>query len=110
MRSFLYRGILLACLATHGLSQRQVFFGHNQHHSHVGHYVTLSWSQSGYITGNNVYRGTQDGGPYTQIFSSGFPITAYVDNGCLGTCFYVVTAVNPNGESAYSDQATAVVP
>lgn len=94
------------------MGQRQVFFGHNQLHSQVvGSHVTLLWVQSpGSITGNNVYRGTQMGGPYTQIFSSGAPITTYVDNGCVGTCFYVVTAISSAGETAYSNEASASVP
>lgn len=111
MRKLLYF-LLLIAIARQGSAQRQEFFGHNgQPHAHDGHSVTLSWVQgSGSVAWNNVYRGTVTGGPYTQIFSAGAPITTYADTGCLGTCFYVVTAANSSGESGYSNEVSAFVP
>jgi hypothetical protein len=53
---------------------------------------------------NNVYRASVSGGPYTKIYSSSTPITSYNDTGCTGACYYVVTGVNANGESAYSNE------
>jgi hypothetical protein len=79
----------------------------------VSHSVTVNWtaSTSSNIVGYNVYRGSTSGGPYTQIgFIGG---TSYVDaNVSSGqTYFYVVTAVDGrNKKSAYSTQATAVIP
>ena len=65
------------------------------------------------MTGYFVYRGTQSGGPYTKLQSSSQPGTTYVDSTVQSgtTYYYVVTAVDSNGnESADSNQATAVVP
>jgi hypothetical protein len=79
----------------------------------VSHSITVNWtaSTSSNIVGYNVYRGSTSGGPYTQIgFTGG---TSYVDaNVSSGqTYFYVVTAVDGrNKKSAYSTQATAVIP
>jgi len=61
------------------------------------------------VTSNNVYRGTASGGPYTEIYESSSPITIYTDiPGSAGTYYYVVTAVSSNGESAMSNEASAV--
>lgn len=63
------------------------------------------------VTSNNVYRSTTQGGPYSEIYSSSSPITTYSNTSVSpGTYYYVITAVNANGESAYSGEATAVVP
>ncbi len=79
--------------------------------------VTLTWTQSvtAGITGNNVYRGTVSGGPYTLITATPLaPSTTYTDTTVLSssTYYYVVTAIEgaPGVESAYSNQATAQVP
>jgi hypothetical protein len=79
----------------------------------VSHNVTLNWtaSTSSNIVGYNLYRGSTSGGPYAQIgFVGG---TSYVDaNVSSGqTYFYVAAAVDgSNHESAFSTQATAVIP
>jgi hypothetical protein len=80
------------------------------------HSVDLTWTQGTCtgctITGNNVYRGTASGGPYTLIKASSTAITAYSDVGlpAVTTYYYVVTAVcsscNPQ-ESPYSNEAKA---
>jgi hypothetical protein len=79
------------------------------------HSVDLSWvtSTSPNIAGYNVYRGTVSGGPYSGINTSLVMGNAYTDASVQAgeTYYYVTTAVNSQGvESAYSGQATAVVP
>lgn len=69
--------------------------------------ITLSWSASTGASTYNVKRSTTNGGPYTQIGSTG--ATTYIDapltNGT--TYYYVVSSVNSFGESANSSQANA---
>jgi hypothetical protein len=82
---------------------------------HAGaHTVGLSWDASTTsVIGYNVYRGTQSGGPYLRLTSSPQPGTSYADPTVLSgtTYYYVSTAVDSNlNESAYSNQAQAVVP
>ncbi len=77
--------------------------------------VTLNWvaSTSSNITGYNVYRGTVSGGPYTNLNSTLVTGTSYTDTTVESgqTYYYVTTAVDSQGvESAYSNQATAVIP
>ena len=64
------------------------------------------------VTGYNVYRGTFNGGPYTLQTSSPINALDYNDlTPALGaTYYYVVTAINVNGESALSNQTTATIP
>jgi hypothetical protein len=70
--------------------------------------VSLSWGASSGATGYNIKRGTTSGGPYTTI-ATGVTATSYTDitvaNGT--TYYYVVTALNANGESGNSNQASA---
>jgi hypothetical protein len=77
--------------------------------------VVLSWtaSTSSNISSYNVYRGTTSGGPYTEIGSVPEPTTTYTDTSVTDgqTYYYVTTTVNSSSqESAYSNQATAVIP
>ena len=79
------------------------------------HSVNLSWtaSTSQNITGYNIYRGVKSGGPYSKINSVLDASTLYTDTTVSDgqTYYYVTTAVNSsNEESAYSNQATAVIP
>ena len=79
----------------------------------VAHSVTLNWnaSTSANVTGYKVYRGTASGGPYSFLASAA--TTTATDNGVNSgaTYYYVVTAVDgSNTESAYSNQAQAVIP
>lgn len=71
--------------------------------------VQLNWVQSTTtgVTGNNVYRSQVAGGPYVQVFSSPTKIVAWSDTTITaGELYcYVVTAVGPNGESPYSNEA-----
>ncbi len=75
--------------------------------------VSLNWtaSTSSNVT-YNVYRGTTTGGPYPTQIDSGLPGTTATDSTVVSgqTYYYVVTAENSNGESGYSNQATAVIP
>ena len=69
--------------------------------------VSLAWTASTGATSYNVKRGTTSGGPYTTLSS---PTGAtYTDSGVNNgtTYYYVVTAVNANGQSANSNQASA---
>ena len=78
------------------------------------HSVALSWSAStSSVTGYNIYRGTQSGGPYSKLNSSLLSSTSYTDSSVQSatTYYYVATAVDSsNVESAYSNQATAAIP
>jgi Glycoside hydrolase family 44/Fibronectin type III domain len=69
--------------------------------------VGLSWSASTGATSYNVMRGTANGGPYTTTSSPA--TTSYTDPGLTNgtTYYYVVTAVNANGTSGDSNQASA---
>jgi len=73
--------------------------------------ITLSWNASSGATSYNVLRGTTNGGPYSQIIS-GVTGTSHVDSGRTAgvTYYYVVQAVNGNGSSANSLQASATGP
>ncbi|HLH03496.1 MAG TPA: DUF4082 domain-containing protein [Bryobacteraceae bacterium] len=81
----------------------------------TSHSVTLSWtaSTSPNISGYKVYRAGVSGGPYALVSGSLVSGTSYVDSNVVAgdTYYYVTTAVNSSGlESAYSNQASAVVP
>jgi fibronectin type 3 domain-containing protein len=70
--------------------------------------VSLSWTASSGASSYNVYRSTTSGGPYTRI-ATGITTTSYTDTTVVNgtTYYYVVTAVNANGESGFSNQASA---
>lgn len=78
------------------------------------HSVKLAWNAStSTVTGYNVYRGTSNGGPYTKMNSAVVTALNYADSSLASstTYYYVTTAIDAAGvESAYSNQATAVVP
>ncbi len=80
------------------------------------HSVTLTWtaSISPNVSGYNVYRGTTSGGPYTKVNSALIAgQTYYLDTTVQAglTYYYVATAVDSSSsESAYSNQAQAVIP
>ena len=79
------------------------------------HSVTLTWtaSVSPNVVGYNVYQSTSSNGPYTKLTATLVNGTSYVDTTVKAgvTYYYVATAVNSsNVESAYSDQAQAVIP
>jgi hypothetical protein len=76
--------------------------------------VDLHWnaSSSSSVTGYNVYRGSASGGPYTKLSSSPVSGTSYTDSTVTAgkEYFYVVTAVNADGSSGYSNQASVTIP
>jgi predicted phage tail protein len=80
----------------------------------VSHTVTLNWTAStSTVSGYNVYRSTTNGGSYAKINSGLVSAITYVDSTVQDgtTYYYVTTAVDSSGdESAYSNQATAVIP
>jgi len=77
----------------------------------------LSWVASGTadVTSYNVYRAvfaTNSCGSYSTIGSTSSSITTYADNVVTdGTTYcYATTAVDPEGESAYSNVVQAAIP
>jgi len=92
----------------------QSFAGDGATQTPAQYTVALSWNPStSTVTGYNVYRGTQSGGPYSKLNSSLLPTDNYSDTTVRSgtTYYYVSTAVNSsNVESAYSNQATAAIP
>ncbi|MNP08211.1 Endoglucanase 5 precursor [compost metagenome] len=70
--------------------------------------VTLSWTASSGATSYNVNQATASGRPYTTI-ATNVTATSYVNNGLSNgvTYYYVVTAVNTNGESGASSEVSA---
>ncbi len=72
--------------------------------------VNLTWSASAGATSYNLKRSPSSGGPYTIIAS---PIgTTYADNNVINgsTYYYVVSALNPGGESLNSPEVNATPP
>jgi uncharacterized membrane protein len=76
--------------------------------------VVLTWTGStDPVVGYNIYSSTTSGGPYTKLNSSLISNTSYNDQTVQSgfTYNYVATAVNSQGqESAYSNEASAIVP
>ena len=77
------------------------------------HSVALTWNpDTSTVQGYYVYRGAQTGGPYAKI-STLQPGASYTDTSVLSgqAYYYVVTALGTNSqESAYSNEAVAVIP
>jgi hypothetical protein len=81
------------------------------------HSVSLTWTASATegITSYNVYRALYTSnvcGSYSSIGSTASTITAYTDNLVTdGTTYcYATTAVDPDGESGYSNVVQAAIP
>jgi hypothetical protein len=78
------------------------------------HNVSLTWNPStSTVSGYNLYRGTQSGGPYSRMNSTLLSGTSYDDSGVQSgrNYFYVSTAVDAsNNESAFSNEAAAAIP
>lgn len=74
-----------------------------------GRQITLSWAGSAYAQSYNVKRSTTSGGPYTTLAMVGPKSLFYVDSGLTvnTTYYYVVSANNPDGESANSAEVVA---
>jgi beta-galactosidase len=69
--------------------------------------VALNWTINFNATSYNVKRSQVQGGPYTTI--ANYTAVGYIDTNVTGgaTYYYVVSAVNGNGESANSIEASA---
>lgn len=82
------------------------------------HTVSLSWKASATsgITSYNIYRAvfaSNSCGSYSNVGSTAGSVTEYTDGGPLtdGTTYcYATTAVDPSGESGYSNIKQAVIP
>ena len=80
------------------------------------HTVTLTWvaSPTGDVTSYNIYRATftTSCGSYSNIGSTAPSVLTFTDNNVTdGTTYcYATTAVDPSGESAYSNIAQAAIP
>ena len=78
------------------------------------HTVSLSWVPStSTVTGYNVYRANQSGGPYARLNGSVRTTANYSDGSVQSgqVYYYVATSVDSNSaESAYSGEAVAVIP
>lgn len=70
--------------------------------------VILNWSPVSNASNYNVYRSTTPGGPYQTVTNAVYG-SPFIDLDVVnGTAYYyVVTAVTPGGESAYSNEASA---
>jgi hypothetical protein len=70
--------------------------------------VTLSWSASSGATSYNIYRATSSGSE--TLFQSGIATTSFTNTGLTNgtTYYYEVTAVNAQGESGRSTEASAM--
>ena len=72
--------------------------------------VVLHWTASTTpgVTGHNIYRGSAQGGPFSEIGTAGAAATSYTDRTAAycSKYYYVVTATNAHGESPYSNEAS----
>ena len=80
----------------------------------VAHSVALTWNaSSSTVSGYNVYRSTVSGSSYAKVGSTLVSGLTYTDGTgqSAQTYYYVTTAVDAGGnESAYSNEAQAVIP
>jgi hypothetical protein len=80
----------------------------------VVHAISLAWTAStSSVIGYNVYTSSQAGGPYTKMNSSPSASLSYSDTNVVSgdSYYFVVTSENSSGvESAYSNQAMALIP
>jgi fibronectin type 3 domain-containing protein len=80
----------------------------------VPHTVSLSWTAStSAVSGYNIYRSTTSGSSYTKLNTTLISPVSYTDSTVVNgkTYYYVTTGVDSTGaESAYSNEATAVIP
>ena len=76
-----------------------------------GGQIALSWGASGGATSYNLKRSLYSGGPYVTM-ATGVTTAGYTNSGLLfnATYYYVVSAVNANGESPNSSEAGSIVP
>lgn len=77
----------------------------------VGEQVNLKWGAITGATGYNLKRSSTSGGPYTAIAANTGSVS-YVDSSVTAgsTYYYVVSSLNATGESANSNQVSAILP
>ena len=95
---------------THSLDPVTTAAVPSQLRPHVkGGKLTLSWRGSAYAKSYNVKRATTSGGPYTAIARVDAKTTSCIDPSRVPgtTYYYVVSANNPDGESAHSVEVSA---
>jgi autotransporter-associated beta strand protein len=73
--------------------------------------IVLSWNASSGATSYTIKRSLLSGGPYVTV-ATGIATTSYTNSGLVlnATYYYVVSAINANGESPNSNEAGSVVP
>lgn len=71
--------------------------------------ITLAWEPVEGALKYHVKRGATPGGPYSTIDAATSGAGAVDETAGMGTVYYVVTAANDDGESAPSNEATAVL-
>jgi hypothetical protein len=80
----------------------------------TAHNVDLTWvASTSVVSGYNVYRGSQTGGPYQRVNTTLLSAFGYTDSAVASgqNYFYVVTAMDSAGnESGFSNEAVAVIP
>lgn len=78
----------------------------------VGHVVILTWQASSTmdVTSYNVYVSNTSGGPYIAIGSTSLLTFLDIDTTAGLTYYYVVTAVDVNGESVFSSEVSVKIP
>jgi hypothetical protein len=79
-----------------------------------GHSVSLGWTApADFVSGDtfNLYRGTVAGGAYAKVNTAPITSTTFVDTTVItgGTYFYVATHLQGTVESAFSNEAKAVI-
>lgn len=76
--------------------------------------LTITDTQPASVTGNNYYRGAAHGGPYALLPACKLlaPTVSCVDLTVVSgnTYFWVATAVDPTGESTYSNEVAKLIP
>ena len=97
-----------------GLKSNTVTFVITSAGSPRQHQATLFWTASSSpVSGYNVYRGGQAGGPYTLLNTGIVTADTFADATVRSgqTYFYVVTAISNSGvESVFSSEAVGVIP
>lgn len=77
----------------------------------TNHVVVLSWNVCTGASSYNVYRSSVHGGPYTKIIAGAASSGAIDQKAQHGaTYYYVITSINSQGESGYSNETMATIP
>ena len=76
-----------------------------------GGQIILTWNASGGATSYNIKRSMISSGPYVTV-ATGVTTAGYTNSGLVlnATYYYVVSAVNVNGESPNSNETNSIVP